>query len=468
MKRKFYQHNQTQQQPQTPQQQQQQPSLSIKGYYYDNEQNRYFKITKDRPAKQVDTQEQSVEVDNTQLLCSNRYIDRTSLSINNHLFHNEYQWSRPASSYLCMRDWHCQTETLYQVDTSRSLGQCTNIEPLLLSSRAQTGDAKSTSVLYSKTNGDLSAQRIDMDKKGCLSSTTTSNFTTTTVPTHGEITSIKASRASPGLLLVSYLGQGNEHGGVTILNDLSVAKTLRLKNESVWSSEWHPFGAHLSIGGSGSVYLYDLFHDAIHKQHNSKSDVFAQSFGSNGSLLFNGSRDGQIRTYDLRFKSSNIVQSFNQSSSNDNPFSGVDIASIWPDSSHQPSVWPKLWMTRHSGGEGLSVKSSICSIQSLRDDNYLIVSSMNGQLVKWDRRVGRICVHYDQHCNSHTMLKFTVTDDQNLLISGGEDRYVRIWNLHNGSLLRTLGPFKQPVLSITTLQYNKQQLDNNYFCFGSD
>lgn len=52
------------------------------------------------------------------------------------------------------------------------------------------------------------------------------------------------------------------------------------------------------------------------------------------------------------------------------------------------------------------------------------------------------------HCNEYSKLSFCLDSDQNFLFGGGQDRYVRIWDVHSATLLNCIGPFNQVPFSV--------------------
>jgi WD repeat-containing protein 21A len=84
------------------------------------------------------------------------------------------------------------------------------------------------------------------------------------------------------------------------------------------------------------------------------------------------------------------------------------------------------------------------------DENYLLASAMNGVIQQWDRRMvenGAVRT-YEGHSNTHTSLQMGVDPSETFLVSGGEDRAVRIWSLTSGRLLHTQTGFSSPTTSV--------------------
>lgn len=84
------------------------------------------------------------------------------------------------------------------------------------------------------------------------------------------------------------------------------------------------------------------------------------------------------------------------------------------------------------------MSSAICSLAWLQsDDQYFLASSMDGSIKLYDRRLlqrGAI-QSFEGHVNSHSHIELGVNPSESLVMSGGEDGYVRIWSIKTGELL---------------------------------
>ncbi|KAK4399574.1 hypothetical protein Sango_1432900 [Sesamum angolense] len=86
----------------------------------------------------------------------------------------------------------------------------------------------------------------------------------------------------------------------------------------------------------------------------------------------------------------------------------------------------------------VSMPSSICCLASLKLwDHYFLASSMDGSIKLYDHRLthrGPV-QSYEGNVNSHTRIELGIDPSEKVVMSGGEDCYIRLWNIKSGELL---------------------------------
>jgi len=201
-----------------------------------------------------------------------------------------------------------------------------------------------------------------------------------------------------------------------------------LNKGSLWTNEWSNDELFTTCGISNGALVINI-ESKSRIQHiwTGKSDVFAQQISSKGDILFNGSRDGLLRSFDLRAD-------------------------------------PKLALNG-SHFDILKHKSSISCLKLMNDEIYILSSSM-GEISKWDRRMCKVVTKYEGHVNEYlTQLKFAVDNSERYIVAGGQDKYLRIWSQSEGKLLHQLGPFDNHIYNVA-LSDNWVNIDNeNNFYF---
>ncbi|XP_069773391.1 WD repeat domain 21 isoform X4 [Narcine bancroftii] len=129
------------------------------------------------------------------------------------------------------------------------------------------------------------------------------------------------------------------------------------------------------------------------------SDVLAQQFARRVPVLYNGCRNGEIFSIDIR--------------------------------------------QRAKKGQGWKCSrffhnSTVTSVRLLQDENYLMAADMIGKIKLWDLRTARCVRQYEGHHNKHAHLPIHINEDVGILLAVGQDHYTRIWSLKDGCLLRTI------------------------------
>ncbi|KYQ93343.1 hypothetical protein DLAC_06013 [Tieghemostelium lacteum] len=446
---------------QQQQQSQQQSQQDIPGYYYDKEQNRYFKLT-DEFKRKLKAQEKNRELEENQKRISEFKLSQQTISVNSSSSRNDLTdrikgidsintllierelglFGKLSSPYRCHRQCNqVITDTLIKYNfniykqfknsefindhhnSNDSVNCISNIESMVDFDKT-SGNCVTKGIVFSKkSNFGIYWLGVEDSKKSLVNSPISmSSYTYYTPQNQSVISSIRCCKMDSDLMAVGYLGSMSSPGSVDIYSlrsqEVRQISSIKIPKGSLWSTEWHPLSYSLCTGSFGYCSLWDLnIGKRIFNQFLSKSDIFSQEFNNRGTLLFNGSRDGGIRTLDLRL------------SPNDSKVESLQ------------SPFDSNSLHRH--------QSSICCMRSLRnDDNYLLVSSMDGDLCQWDRRNNRKIVQYQGHSNQYSMLRFQVSPDERYLCSGGNDNMVRLWNVHSGELLNSVGPFENEIKSL--------------------
>ncbi|XP_072172628.1 DDB1- and CUL4-associated factor 4-like [Diadema setosum] len=172
-------------------------------------------------------------------------------------------------------------------------------------------------------------------------------------------------------------------------------------HEMAWTCAWSnspTLPAHLAIGSTRKALVVDTLSASRQKLHTCHSDVFSQVFSRKSPVLYNGTRRGEVLGVDLRIPS----------------HSHVDMTAV----------------LRHN--------VSVCSIQLLRDENYLVAGDLGGEIKLWDVRKGSVVQEFKGHHNENYHLPVMVDFTESILYAVGQDKYTRFWSLKTGELLHTI------------------------------
>ncbi|XP_048586538.1 DDB1- and CUL4-associated factor 4 isoform X2 [Nematostella vectensis] len=368
----------------------------IPGFYFDQEKNRYFRITPENP-------EPNPKSKNESKLSHCMKCEQASQQ-------KRIKWPSSLAKYIMSRPEAPTTPNIMNSDLYDRLICCAKIQCTLsldpvpfnhvvndyavCSIQADVKRQRILTLYAASPTGYEVTQFHDLQMEGRDKLTLKQNMS---MAKNQKISAMLWSphQQTKNLYILSLLGYGNMSGLVS---------RFPVNGHSVWSSDWNRnplYDNIISIGGSRLALTIDVNRKVRVIRIRSDSDIFAQQFAPRTPILFNGSRDGLVRTSDIRLKE------------------------------------PKTPVLCFSHGKG----APITCIRVLNDDNYVISSAMDGSLMRWDLRVSRPVLAYLGHNNEITHgLPFHVDPTDSLLFGAGQDSVTRIWSVRSGELLRSI-PF---------------------------
>lgn len=93
--------------------------------------------------------------------------------------------------------------------------------------------------------------------------------------------------------------------------------------------------------------------------------------------------------------------------------------------SHSP-----VWFRSSTKGPGYCIDG----LRVLDDDNYIITSNWNGDIVKIDVRLRKPVTEYRGHVNNHSKLGFRLDAHEMFVFAVGSDACLRVWDVRTGGL----------------------------------
>ncbi|KAL8513325.1 hypothetical protein ACS0TY_019507 [Phlomoides rotata] len=211
-------------------------------------------------------------------------------------------------------------------------------------------------------------------------------------------------------IMVTTLGSDSASGSVYLL-DLSQPlrfdvvfpverfQELASFKQTLWAVDCDLEGRRAAIGTNRGVILLNMETGASSWVLRCKSDVLSVQLKQPGNSILCGLRNGAIMTVDTRQK--HIKSRADRSST-------------------------------------VSMPSSVCCLASLELwDQYFLASSMDGSIRLYDHRQmqkGPV-QSYEGNVNSHTRIELGVDPSERVVLSGGEDCYLRLWDIKSGELL---------------------------------
>lgn len=406
----------------------------IPGFYYDPAKKRYFRISKDHPGKKFvlcqcggwkDVSRQS----NNRVIPSNIKVNKrpAKMSIVQHLQQRQYVCSSQAPQRNMLQKLICLLKVKQRLSLDPISGNDIPADRYAVFRIEPDANHKRLLTLYETIPpGNQIAQfhNLSNDRKNNLEI-----VHHMAMIKNQKITGLLWSphKSSKNLYLISLLGHGTMSGETMIFQVDGAVQRIVGRNtvhgNSVWTNAWsrNPLFSHIiSIGASKVALTLDVNtrRRVIHVRCD--SDVFAQEFSRRNPVLYNGSRDGYIRTCDVRLSGSN---------------------------------WPVMCLSQGK-------MASVTCLRELHDENYLLSSGLDGSLKLWDVRMTACVQNYTGHVNEITHgLPFYLDASDSLIFAAGQDSVTRIWSVSSGELLHSI-PFPNDVdkslSSIPALYYSEE------------
>lgn len=404
----------------------------IPGFYYDPEKKKYFKITKDHPGKkfvlcQCGGWKDASGHNHNNIIPSKVAKKPTKVSILYHLQQREYV----CPSQVTERHLLERLSRLLKVKQRLSLdpvsGNYIPVDKYAVCKIEPDANHERLLTLYETIPS--GSQIVQFHN---LSNDRNNNLEILhhmAMIKNQKITGLLWSphESSKNLYIASLLGYGSMSGETMVFEVNGASQRIvgrcAVHGSTVWTNAWNRnplFSNIISIGASKVALTVDVNtrRRVIHVRCD--SDVFAQEFSRSNPVLYNGSRDGCIRTCDVRVTGSS---------------------------------WPVMCLMQGK-------LASVTCIRVLHDENYILSSGLDGSLKMWDLRI-RACVqNYRGHVNEITHgLPFYLDPSDSLLFAAGQDSVTRIWSVASGELLHSI-PFPdsvdRSVGSIPALYYSEE------------
>lgn len=185
--------------------------------------------------------------------------------------------------------------------------------------------------------------------------------------------------------------------------------------------------------------------------------VGAISFQPNGLLLASGSKDGTIKTWDL--KNGNQIRTFDGDAS---PIWTVTFNAKGTRIAGGTYYW-RIFVWNVETGElvrTLEHNATVWSV-ALSPDGKTLASGSGDKTVKvWDVGTGELIYNFTDHLDS--ILSVAISPDGKKLVSASKDKSIKVWDLATGELIRTLQGHSADVRSIAISPDGKLIISGSY------
>ncbi|CAH9089508.1 unnamed protein product [Cuscuta epithymum] len=243
--------------------------------------------------------------------------------------------------------------------------------------------------------------------------------------------------------LVTTLGSEISGGTVHILNlsepvDLNPFLVQRPTSRvasfdyTVWTADCTFDGSRAVIGTNMGAALVNVDTGVTSWICRCKSDVLSLQLDQSGNIALCGLRNGTILSVDARQRPQNFSVRLPK---HQIPCHPHNISSGRSKKFHMEQFPVKGNLC---SSDTISMPSSISCIASLvLYDQYFLASSMDGSINLYDNRLTQrgAMQSYEGNVNSHTRIQLGVDPSESIIMSGGEDCYLRLWSIKSGELL---------------------------------
>jgi serine/threonine protein kinase len=270
------------------------------------------------------------------------------------------------------------------------------------------------------------------------------------------------------------------------IDRITQSNTLTVHSDAVFSIAIFPDGEEFVSGsGDGTIKLWNLqTGELLYEFVGHSKEVVTTQISPNGQILVSGSRDGTVKLWDLKTKKllhtlkghTDKVTRVVISPDGQTLFSGdeADKIKVWNlktgqflrdinghldeieslvitgdgqtliSASEDKTI--KIW-NPETGQLLRTLRKHTKEVESaeIDPDGEILVSGGKDRIILWELATGKLLRELPQ---SGFVRSVTISPDGETLISSHEDNTIKLWNLSNGKLLRTLSGHSDWVLSV--------------------
>ncbi|XP_042412941.1 DDB1- and CUL4-associated factor 4-like isoform X2 [Zingiber officinale] len=254
------------------------------------------------------------------------------------------------------------------------------------------------------------------------------------VPSFNALLSTFGSEAIGGSVCILKLDQPIDQHYPSLCSQ--IVQLVSLDRTTIWTSDCNPQGTQAVIGSNRGSGLIDLESRKVSWLYHNGSDALSQQFVHPGNIVLSGHRNGVISSIDIRQKQSRIPEhafGYPRRLNFDTKFRGHPFRNEKSTGNQKYKSGRNL-----NSSDVVYMPKAVCSLVALQsDDQYFLASSLDGSINLYDRRLLKkgAVQSYAGHVNSYTHLQLGVNPSETLVVSGGEDCFLRIWSIKSGELV---------------------------------
>lgn len=200
----------------------------------------------------------------------------------------------------------------------------------------------------------------------------------------------------------------------------------------------HSSGDNSQICSGGmdkSVILWDVASGKVLRKYRGHvGTVSCVKFNEESSVILSGSVDGTIRSWDCRSRKMEPIQILNEAKDS--------VTSVQVSDHEILSGSGDCRIRRYDLRIGRLfcdyVGKTVTCVNFTRDDQCVLVSSLDGIVRLFDKQTGELLNEYKGHKNADYKIDSCMNDKDDQVLSGSEDGHVYIWDLIEAKVKKKL------------------------------
>lgn len=191
----------------------------------------------------------------------------------------------------------------------------------------------------------------------------------------------------------------------------------------------------VSCGGDRTVYVWDVATGHTIKRFvGHLARINSVSYNQDGSVIASGSFDSTVRLWDCKSNSRHPIQILDEAAD------GISSVQIRGHEIITGSVDCRVRAYDLRMGRVVSdmIGASISSIRQSKDDNTILVSTLDSKLRLMDKSNGEMLRTFSGHIHKEYRLRSVFGPRDETIISGSEDGRICIWDIEEGKLVYQL------------------------------